>query len=420
MSNPERSDPSRSTLRLGFLLAALAWAIAAASHAFGAEPQWTLAVGTATAAPQTAVEVPVVLTTHGASVSAVAFSIEFDAAKLVLDANPNLGSKVEIPAPTMFTSSSWVGTEEGAIGVVVYDKTRPIGVLSDGPVASIRFRVLPGASGFAAVRVSTTRPYSASGPRGETLEGEIAPGGGITIAAPAGSFLPPIPAERPPEERSRTARPSPEDLLVAIPLVAPASGSVAPWHASLLLHNGGSEPSTARLTLMRARGLASVGPLDVIIPAGTTRRWDDAAGELFGLPGASGALAIERASDELIATSSMGDSRQPMQPASETDARLIAVPDSPERRSSITIANLGAETARFLVEIRDAGGALLGSREVSVEMKSVVGNIHVSPSGFDAATELTILIRPLAATAKYLAWSTTPDRDRPPIVQTAR
>ncbi|HSN68366.1 MAG TPA: cohesin domain-containing protein, partial [Thermoanaerobaculia bacterium] len=172
MPHSDPSDPSTPTLRLGFLLAALVMVMAAANSALAAEGRWALAIGTATAAPQTAVEIPVVLSTNGARVSAIAFSVDFDASKLALDADPTLGSKVEIPAPTKFTSSSWVGTEAGAIGVAVYDRTRPIGVLADGTIARIRFRVLQGASGFAPVRVSLTKPYSAAGPSGEPLEGE--------------------------------------------------------------------------------------------------------------------------------------------------------------------------------------------------------------------------------------------------------
>jgi hypothetical protein len=71
--------------------------MAAASYALAAEPRWSLAVGAAPAAPETAVEIPVVLAARGAAVSAIAFSIEFDASKLALDGGPTLGSK-EIPA----------------------------------------------------------------------------------------------------------------------------------------------------------------------------------------------------------------------------------------------------------------------------------------------------------------------------------
>jgi hypothetical protein len=410
-------DGSRSTLRLGFLLAAFVWAFAAASYALGAEPQWSLTVGTATAAPQTAVEIPIVLTSRGAQVSAIAFSIEFDSTKLALDGGPTLGSKVEIPAPTMFTSSSWVGTAAGEIGVAVYDRTRPIGVLADGTVASLRFRPVAGAAGFAFVRVSTAKPYSASGPRGERLEGEIIPGGGVTIAAPAGSNAVAAPPQGARERlRGEEAKPAAVAAL-AMPVVSADSDDGAATRTSLVLHNGGSVTATAQLTLLREAPADAVGPIELRIPPGATRTWNDAGVELFGIPRARGALVIERSSDRVIAAGS-SEERAIVDagPASTAEATLLAIGAG----ADLAIANLEDADARYSIDLRDAGGALVATETIVVPARSVRRGIRLPAAGTSRTARVTAIIRPAGAPARYLAWAASPAGEGPELLQIAR
>ncbi|HEY0594120.1 MAG TPA: cohesin domain-containing protein [Thermoanaerobaculia bacterium] len=416
MFESKRHDESRSTLRLGFLLAGLVWAFAAAGYALGGEPQWSLAVGTATAAPQAPVEIPIVLTSRGAPVSAIAFSIEFDSSKLALDGGPTLGSKVEMPAPTMFTSSSWVGTEAGVIGVAVYDRTRPIGVLADGTVARVRFRPLAGSSGFAFVRVSSAKPYSASGPRGERLEGEIIPGGGVTIVPPAGSNAA---AVTPPVARDGASEaPGPAAIAtLAMPVASVDSGDGDARGTPLVLHNGGLVAATVRLTLLREAPADAAGPVELRIPPGATRTWNDAGLDLFGVRGARGALVIERSSDRIIAAGSSRTGAVVVAgPASTADATLIAI----DWRADLAIANLDGADARYAIDLRDADGALVATDVIVVPARSVRRGIQLSAPGASGAAGVTAIIRPDGTPARYLAWAATPTPDSPPLLQIAR
>lgn len=385
-------DSSRP-LRLGFLLAVLVWTMAAASYALAEEPRWILAIGSATAAPQTVIELPVVLTTGGAPVSALAFSIEFDPTKLVLDGGPTLGSKLELPAPSKFTSSSWVGSEAGQVGVVVYDSTRPLGVLADGPIARVRFRSLPDATGFAAVRIATTRPYSASGPRGERLEGSIADGGGIMISAPSGSAseLVETPAPDPPrareEERARV-------VPVAIPLAREAGPDSSPRAASVILHNGDAHQATARLTVLSQTGVV-LGPLEISVPPGATRSWSNPALEV------PGAILVERSSARLLAS---GGSEAPPDhalPVGEGESRLVAVESTAAAPRVVAVANFAPHAARFLIDVLDEEGALVDTRTVDVSASSIDARTLLLPF----RSPLTVVIRPGERAVPFLAWT---------------
>jgi hypothetical protein len=393
MFDTKSPDSSSSTLRLGLLLAALVWAMAAASYALAAEPGWSLAVGTATAAPQTAVELPIALTSGSAPVSAIAFSLEFDSTKLVLDADPKLGSKVEIPAPTRFISSSWVGDEAGTIGVAVYDGTRPIGTLEDGTIAKVRFRVLAGASGFAAVRVSRSRPFSAAGERGEPLEGTIADGG-IAIAASSGASLPIAGAVSPgdsPDALPREEAPRVDERHVyVIPL---AAGS------SLIVHNRSDSAAAMSIALLGDEALS----VDIRVPAGATQTWDDPAWRLFGVTSSSGAIVVEAAHDGImVARAEAAGAPEVAPPAGSDDALLLDVEAGVPHL--IAIANVATSPARFALETRDAAGALLDIRYADVAPRSVAA-VPVKPV---ASLGGTLLIRSLDG-APYAAWDSARD-----------
>ncbi|MFN2441734.1 MAG: cohesin domain-containing protein, partial [Thermoanaerobaculia bacterium] len=175
-------------MRIALLLAALA---AVPPLATAAPGTWTVMTGSASAAPGDSVDVPILLQTDGVSISAIAFTVEWDADKLLLAGDPAAGSKVDLPAPAHFTSSSWVSSAGSSVGVTVYDRQRPIESLADGPLAILRFQVRPQAQGFARVAVRTGS-LSASAPQGTLVNGAgIIPGGvSISSARPSLHLVP--------------------------------------------------------------------------------------------------------------------------------------------------------------------------------------------------------------------------------------
>src|SRR5688572_4126367 len=96
------------------------------------------------------VTIPVVLQAGSSPIAAVVFEVEFDAGKLEFTPATDRLSNLD------FESQSFVTGSPGRIGISVYDPEAPVRDLPDGTVIPLRFRVRPGATGFAGVRVSTT------------------------------------------------------------------------------------------------------------------------------------------------------------------------------------------------------------------------------------------------------------------------
>lgn len=173
---------SFSLVRLGPLLGVATSILLASQLASGAEPQWHLTVGSATAVPGGFTEIAIDLHGGGAAVAAIAFVVEWDPEKLILDSDPVLGSKIEVPVPSEFTASSRTTAIPGSLGIVIYDPSHPIQGLPDGTVARLRFRALPSSSGFAPVRIADFPAPSASGPSAAAIPGAMNTDGGISIA----------------------------------------------------------------------------------------------------------------------------------------------------------------------------------------------------------------------------------------------
>lgn len=175
---------SSSSLRSGLHLAMLVvFVLVGARLATAAEPHWRLSVGSASTLPGGFAEIPIELHCGGASLAAIAFVVEWDIDRLILDSDPLLGSKVEVPLPSEFTAASRTTASPGTLGIVAYDPTLPIQALPDGTIARLRFRALPGSSGFAPVRIAGSPAPSASGPSGAKISVGSNTEGGISIAS---------------------------------------------------------------------------------------------------------------------------------------------------------------------------------------------------------------------------------------------
>ena len=179
-----RISNTTPTLRIGLLMVALAAFPQLTAAAPGA---WSVLVGSASAAPGDSVDIPILLETGGVEISAIALTVEWDSEKLLLAGNPAAGSKVDLPVPARFTSSSWVSSAGSSIGITVYDRQRPLESLPDGSIAVLRFRVRPEAQGFAAVTVRS-ESLSASTARAALVTGARIVAGGVSIGAASPSL----------------------------------------------------------------------------------------------------------------------------------------------------------------------------------------------------------------------------------------
>jgi hypothetical protein len=510
-----RISNSLKTLPFGLLMAALAVIPQVGTAAPGA---WSVVAGSASAAPGDSADIPILLETEGVAISAIAFTVEWDSDKLLLAGDPAAGSKVDLPVPARFTSSSWVSQSGSSLGITVYDRQRPLESLPDGPVAILRFRVRPEAQGFAAVTVRS-ESLSASTARATLVTGARIVGGGVSIStsrpslhltpsdlhfgsiglgssakrtavvvnsgsgaltlqevrlegSPAfsvagpsvprviesGSSLPLdlafTPAERG-EVSARLIAVSVEagtatielrgagsegelyyDRRLIIPAVASlAGGDGSRWLSTLNLYNAGSTPAGARLDLLVAGTPGLPREVLVTVEAGKSVSWADVVGELFGEEGLSGAIRIDTTTDALIVRSSTynetsegGRIAQSVPVVARTqlfhtgeEARLIGLEKSAERRTNVTVMNLGRTPASLAVELLDAEGTLLESMTLSLGAGQIAPVIPLIDRLPDDAADLVILVRATTPGAEFFAYASTVDRKTgAPLFQSPR
>jgi hypothetical protein len=498
-----RISNSLQTLRIGLLTVALA----AFPQLAAAAPAWSVVVGSASATPGDSVDIPILLETGGVEISAIAFTIEWDSAKLLLAGDPAAGSKVDLPVPARFTSSSWVSSAGSSIGVTVYDRQRPLESLPDGPVAILRFRVRPEAQGFAAVTVRR-ESLSASTAEAALVTGARIVAGGVSINAtspslhltpsdlhfgsvrlgaterrtavvvnagsgtltlqevrlegsPAFSVVaPPVPrviqagsslplelAFTPAERGEVSARliaisaeagtatielrgaGSEGELYYDRRLIVPAVASLeggdgSRWLSTLTLYNAGSTPAGARLYLLRAGAAGFQTEVSVTVEAGKSASWADVVGELFEEESVSGALRIDTTTDALIVRSSTynetsdgGRIAQSVPVIAQIqlfhtgeEARLIGLEKSGDRRTNVTVMNLGSTPASLAVELLDAQGTLLDSMTLSLEAGQIAPVIPLIDRLSNDAADLVILVRATTPGAEFFAYASTVDR----------
>lgn len=511
-------QPTRHPLRPGFALAGLTLLLGFASAAWGAE-EWRLTVGSATATPGQSIEIPITLTTGDTPVAAIAFTVTYDPARLILDADPSAGSKVEVPVPTEFTSSSWLSVAGNSIGITIYDGAAPIGTLPDGTLALLRFRVLPGAEGFAPVRIEMPSNVSASDDQGRKLSGRITGEGGVAIglarprlvtsisslhfgSIPIGSrvektvvatnagaaplTLREVHLEGDPgfgtsfttvrelaagesislpvwftaarrgafaaRLRIESAELAPAgielfaagtdgeffyDRHLVIPAVARFPGAEdSLWRSTLHLYNGGGVPAGARMSVIRAGGLAPLGPIEIRIEPASAMSWEDLIGGLFGEIDTGGALLIETSTSDLHARSTTYHLRQdggqvPQSvPALELSrlfhsgeaAYLIGIERSSRRRTNITLMNLGSTHATLRAEIFDSNGVFLGSSELEIPPHRINSGVPLlERAGVLETSGLTIVVTATTENATFFAYASTVDQiSGAPVFQSPR
>lgn len=168
-----------------FTVAALVAAVvfvAPAAHA----AEYQLSVSSASTTPGGAVDLEVRLSGGASRVAALAFVLEYDAARLHLAAvdgiDPAQSVQFSVPAP--FVGSAFALRGAGRFGLSVYRTRGPITTLADGTFARIRFNVDPGASGFAFVRVAASPAPNASDADQNLLDAIVSPSdlSGVAIA----------------------------------------------------------------------------------------------------------------------------------------------------------------------------------------------------------------------------------------------
>lgn len=152
-----------------------------------------LLVSSATAAAGAMAEVEIRFESPKQDLAALAFRVLYDPTRLRLSSPAEV--LFDLPGPLRGSAVLLVETE-GAIGVSVYNLRTPITSIPRGTLARLRFRVQPGADGYAAVRIDKTVPPSASDASENRVSVSVSdlPTSGVTIT-PVRADLSVIPAQ---------------------------------------------------------------------------------------------------------------------------------------------------------------------------------------------------------------------------------
>lgn len=154
--------------------------------------QGKLLVGSVTAAAGAIAEVEIRFESPKQDVAALAFRVEYDETRLRLSSPGD----VLFHLPGELRGSVVLAERDGAIGISVYNVRTPITSIPRGTLVTLRFRVQPGADGYAAVRIPKTVPPSASDARENRVSISVSdlPTSGVTIT-PARADLSVSPAQ---------------------------------------------------------------------------------------------------------------------------------------------------------------------------------------------------------------------------------
>lgn len=152
---------------------------------------YTLQVQQTTANDGAPVEVGVDLVSTDQPISALVFTIEYDASRLRFDAQSKTAGalqNIQIDTPAAFDTSAYYLADSKQIGVSVYDASLPLAALRPGRIATFRFDTVPSSSGFGYVRFSATNPPSAASDDGREVTGSSLVNGGVTVASRRGQL----------------------------------------------------------------------------------------------------------------------------------------------------------------------------------------------------------------------------------------
>jgi hypothetical protein len=147
---------------------------------------YSLQLQQTTSSDGTSVEVGVDYVAGGDELAALVFTVEYDTSRLRFDSQAKSADtlqNIRIATPAEFSSSSYFLADRDQIGITLYDSTLPLAILPSGRVATLKFDVLPGASGFAFVRFSTSPAVSGSDARGIERRPELTAPGGVTVSS---------------------------------------------------------------------------------------------------------------------------------------------------------------------------------------------------------------------------------------------
>lgn len=356
---------SLATLALAALLGA-AEPLAADGHPFA------LRVSTVSGAPGQRVDVAIRFEPAGAEISAIAFYVEYDPARLVFDpAGPNALTTGD----PLFRSSFGMieAGDRRLVGVCIYDPDVPLASLRSGEITLISFRIADSAAGF--VPLTITRDIDAADPGGRKVDpaGATLEAGGVAVTAPLpGGFS---------ATRTRAARPPDPPAFAAaeatlVPIVVRSSGMES-WHSSLTLSNPGDTAAQLRLSVLGGTREAR----SITLEPRETRRFDDAAAEIFHALEFSDGVLVESSEAGIVikcatVTGSAGSSEataQSVPPVAWRDlpgrtARATLAGLELARAWSITLTLLNPERREIALHIRILGddGAEIAQRDVAL------------------------------------------------------
>lgn len=354
-------------------------------------PDWSVAVGSASAMPGDMVEIPIELRAGSARISAIAFSIDYDDTRLILAGDPAAGSKVDIPAPDRFTASSWLSSSGPAIGIAVYDRQRPIETLPDGPLARLRFRVRGDASGFAPITIRAGS-LSASSPEGRVIGGAVVVSGGVSLNSP----LPRLHV-------------SPRSLHFG-----PVRLGSLETRTAIVTNPGSGNLTVTRVSIEGSADFTVAGELSQPIPSGGSRALEvtfipTGRGETIGR------LVVESreagsASIELLGAGSEGElyfDRELIVPA----IAALRHQDGSRWASSLQMYNSGSSPVSARLRLLRAGSSASEETEISLEAGESIGWQDIAADLFQQE-EVSGAVR-ISATSDTLVVRSATYRERP-------
>ena len=184
----------------------------------------SLTIGSATAAPNTAVTLPITFDSGGNGISSLVFSVDFDPSLLLFDESDNnldgIPDAIDFNVPVSFAPSVTydAADSDGELDFAIFDFAPPLASLPNGVIATMTFMTADvGSETVTAVNFSTDPPPSFGSNTGQSIPGTTT-GGTVTITGVGTETPTPTASPTPTETTTVTPTNTPTGTLTATPI----------------------------------------------------------------------------------------------------------------------------------------------------------------------------------------------------------
>lgn len=299
--------------------------------------------------PGATVQVPLLLTSRGATVAALVFEVEYDFTRLEFEGSSGLPAG----ARNGHTVSVVTHTgEKGSIGLAAYDAAAPVQPFPDGLLTSLRFRIQPAAEGFAVVRIATRPAADAADSEGRRIQ--VHPPMDAT-----GIFI--TRAQEVPLSDSVVGdgMPAASTPPLLVPVVARRTDENGwRWRSVAMLFNPTHRPVSVLLTLLPEQEMKLTR--QIRLAPSQHSAWEDLVGELFDQEEAYGAVMIRSSSTDLIVHSTLIREREGESAAHSVPVVVLRRMEtiylpvsqrSEQHQATLSLVNPGNEPVTIRVEL---------------------------------------------------------------------